>query len=834
VPEPDSPRLHPLAIAAAVETWAEDDPERLAAADTHSSITYGELAGRASSLAGRLTSQAEPSSSPWLPILVDRSVRSLVGLVAALWAGTPFVPIDATAPNARLGSLLARLGSPSRVVNASTGGVGSLPPGLEVIVEADTPGDRATPRPVARDDPGLVVFTSGSTGEPKGVVRVWGSLDGPTKEFRARADAGAVERVAMFRPLTFTAGLNDLGAFGGGHSLHLLDPSQLAPGALLDWLRSHQITWASLGASVGSTLVETTEGDLSLPDLTTVRLGGESTSWDLVARLRNVVAPDARFVSTYAASEAGRIARLEIDPNSELGAGPLPLGRPVRAGTVRLEPLEDDPSCEQVVVRDPVAVCYLDDPERSAQRFVTDADGARWWRSGDLATIDSDGVLHHRGRVDEMVKINGFRVEPAEARAALLAIPGIAAAAVVVHTTGTGRTRLVAHLEVTDDQLTPHEVRLELDRRLPKHLVPQALVRHDRLPVTERNKVDLDALRRAPVERWRPTPTESSRDERVQWIAGQVARVLDLGDVGVDEDIWHLGLDSLGALELCAALSTGSDPLDPTLLLSHRTASRIASLVDAPAGETGSAVVLNSGGSRQPLLVVPGGGGTAFAFRSLAQLLGADQPLVVLEPRGMHRPGPVDRTFEAIVEAALVQSRAFDRGESWGVLGYSAGGPTAFELARRLHDTGRAVHLILLDASPVHDSGGRRPNIGTRVGNRTLAENLRVVPMSVRRRWYVFRPGKPNYDRARYDAFATILRRANQEHAPVAADVPTTVIHVDGNEWNASVAQRWLRHVEVHRVGGDHFSMLHPPYVHDVWEIVRQATERDSDPVHPE
>jgi O-succinylbenzoic acid--CoA ligase len=133
--------------------------------------------------------------------------------------------------------------------------------------------------------------------------------------------------------------------------------------------------------------------------------------------------------SGMSATEVGRIAHLDIGPDHPIGEGRIPVGRLEPGVEVRLEPLEDDPSTTQLVIARPRAFGYLGDPELTAQRFFTDEDGTRWWRSHDVARVDDSGVYHHLGRADEMVKVKGAFVAPSRVEAALHSIDGIGAAA---------------------------------------------------------------------------------------------------------------------------------------------------------------------------------------------------------------------------------------------------------------------------------------------------------------------------------------------------------------------------------------------------------------------
>lgn len=837
----------PARVAASLAALARRAPDSLAVCDVRREMTAGELAAVAGATAQRVVEARRADPSDWLPVIVDRSVESAAALHAAVWAGVPFVPIDAGLPNARVEELLGRLGHPAHALVAKPDHATLLPATTAPIALHEAPGGAFGPQPVDPEALGSVVFTSGSTGRPKGVVRRWSALE------RGRTDlvdlgfepSEGPWRVALLRPFSFAAGLGQIATMAKGQSVHIADPASMGADALLDWLRDQRIDVLSMGATLAASLVRASRGQRRLPDVHVVRLGTEATSWELVEPVRALLAEDVTILCGFGATEASAGTRYVVGPDHPVGTGRIPMGRPEDPSKLRLEPVDGVGSPTQLLIADPRAVEYLGDPELTARRFVTDADGRRWWLSGDVVHVDDDGVYHHHGRIDEMVKINGLLVEPREAEEVLRAMPGIGNAAVLAHRTPSGGTRLVGHVVVTDPALNPEGVRSHLEATLPRHLVPAVLMRHDDLPPNDRGKLDRVRLQSMEVVRWRSTAVRSTAVELEVWLCGQVSRILDLGDVGPDDDIWQLGIDSLGAVELCASIDdAGYGTVDPTALLTHRTPTALARRLAATAPMPATlAVVLNPGGSSPPLFAIPGGGGTALAFQALAQRLGADQPLVVVEPEGLHRRGRPDRTIDALAARALDEIDARHAPDAPCVLlGFSAGGTVAYEVAQRLHRRGRAVHLVLLDAAPVGRPAGPRPafrsrdSVAERLTRRRQEGLVRAVPAIARERvrrlrvrWLARFPGAPSHDVLRYQAFQLMIGRALAGYQPEPAPFPVTLVHVEGNDL-ASRCAPLMPHLRVHVAGGEHLTMLQPPHVEAVAAAVSEAIATASPP----
>lgn len=825
-------------------------PEHLAVTDGSRQLTFGELGHRTAAVAHRLMERTEPTAAAgrivggtrWLPVIVDRSSASVVALHGAARAGMAFSPIEAELPVDRIAEVFHRLGDPKLALVADRRHLDLLPDGVHGIDVMDDRLDGSADVTVVDPlDPAVVSFTSGSTGRPKAVVWRWSAFTRSMQGERSRTPGIGSRRASHLRPFSFGAGLIRIGRVALGDSLHILDPRAFDPDALLDAMAHHELTDIHLGAGLMASLVRGSDVDRRLPTIDVVRLGGEPTPWDLLPRIFEMVSPDAMVQVGFAATEAGNMTSFIVRPGDPIGEGIVPLGRPNRSEMFRLEPVEGVEAAGEILVGDPQASGYLDDPELNAARFVTDADGVVWWRSGDLASVDEEGILHHRGRIDAMVKVNGVLVEPGEVETALRSVDGIADAAVVAKVAASGANRLIGHLVVDDDALTPESVREHLLRRLPSALVPAMLVRHERLPITDRGKVDRRALSDATWERWRSRPPRVGHLEQELWLASQVELILDLGEVGFDDDLWDIGLDSLAAVELCAAIAeAGFGEINPNQLIETRSVGALVGLLTSRECTVPTAVVtLNPSGDRLPVFALPGGGGTALRFQALAQCLGARQPVIVIEPQGMHRAGPVDRTIESMATHAVGEiTGRLGADDRCVLLGFSAGVTTAFETARQLLEQGRDVELLLLDSVP----GGRnrastespldpeRPGLLLRLVRRGPIASARRLPalIATRRRIrrlerLVLDPGPPSHELDRYLAFRRIHGAALTAYRPEPLPIPVTLVRVADNPIDAEV-EPFVERLDVVTVGGDHDTMLMHPHVGEIAALVARAT----------
>lgn len=817
--------LQPVTLSTALRRHAVECPGRLAVADVTTSMTFAELDAAASAVAAALDAVGTGGAG-WLPVLVDRSVASVVALCGAVRAGRPYSPIAADLPAARVAELVQRLGEPELMLVAPERVAAPLPTSSRVVSVAGAVQTEVPPHegvPVDAEAPAMAVFTSGSTGHPKCVVRDWEMFD------RAIADQVALGPVVDgddwrwggVQPFTF-GGSRALAVLALGGSLMVIDPAAHDTESFLDHLHRWGVVECNLVPSLVTTMLGASRGDRRLPRVRRVLLGGEPVDWDLVEPLRSMLADDAVILHEYGSSEVGRVFVHEVRGAPPVGGGRVPLDRPVARRSVRFDGVEGRSDVRQLMVRDPDSIGYLDDDGLTAARFTVAADGGRWYATGDLFVTTDDGCHHHAGRIDDMVKINGLLVEPREPELVLRSMPGVTAATVLPQRTSAGDWRLVAHLVVDPAAVTPESVRRALEERLPRHLVPAVLVRHDELPVSDRLKVDRSALAASPVTRWRTAPVRPPVDDTERWVIGQVGAVLGDDDVAPDDDLWALGMDSLGAVELCSRLADGGigEP-EPTDLLDHRTPAMIAALLRSGSNTHRAArVSFNSDGSSRPVVVVPGSGGSALAFAAIARELGADQPMVVVEARGMHTRGLPHLRVGSMARHVLAHLPVGLAGQPFVLVGHSGGGAVAHEVAALLAERGPAPVLVLLDPAVGEAVPATSEPFSARDPMRFVAAATRAT-----RLWFGSATGRVRPGPERYRWIHRLHAAAARRHRLRPAPVPVTIVRgaesavVEIDVPGATSVERLV-------VGGGHHTMLQPPHAAEVADVLRAVAAR--------
>jgi acyl-coenzyme A synthetase/AMP-(fatty) acid ligase/thioesterase domain-containing protein len=807
----------PTPIADGLVRHAQDHPDRPAVWDDQRRLTFGELDALAGTLACTLLEHFPTSgdgTSPILPIIVGFNVESVVAVQAATRAGLMHAPIEANSPAAMVADLVERLGRPTAAVITQPEQSALLPAGVTPLLVPTDAGPTVAPQAVDENAGGVVIFTAGSTGRPKGVVLDWESFESRNDDVLIDLGQADPPPTALMSPVSYAFGHWRALAPGNGYSVSIINPLRTDALDLVERIDRERIPLFLSVPALASSLTGRWPAGRRLEHVKEFHTFGEALAWGHVPDLRAILPDHAPVVSRYGSTEAFWTMAHYIPSDLPLGSGAVPLGTPLPGMGIWLEPVDpaDPDSPRQIVHAGPHrAIGYLHEPELTAARFGVDESGRRFWRSGDIARIDDAGVYHRIGRMDDLVKIRGKLAEPAEPERVLRAMPGIREAVVLPQPTEDGTARFVGHLELVEGStLTAGQVRAHVEQSVAPHLVPSILVRHDRLPRNDVGKIDRRTLlAEAPVP-WRTATPRPLADDYERFVVSAAASVLATSDIQPDDDLWELGLDSLAAVELTVILEDGGwQHLEPAMLLEHRSPAALARMredVRLPS----EVVWMNRDGTRPPLFCVPGGGGTAMAYRWLAAELGPDQPLMVVEPRGLHSPGRPDRTVEQVAARVLRHAGPLASVEPITLVGYSGGGVVVYEAASRLTAQGRQVRVVMLDApAGTASAAAGPPQRGYLVPEPTAPQAAKRAAM---RTWLRVFPASTVPREQRYRAYYHLGAAAMVRYRPGPARFPITYFHPADSQY----MDQWRgidAHLDLVEVGGDHYTMLEPPNV---------------------
>ncbi|WP_234737002.1 non-ribosomal peptide synthetase [Tellurirhabdus bombi] len=683
-------------------------PDKTALVFKDKSMSYQELNTRANQLAHYLLAEGVEVGDV-IGLVLDRSPELLIALLAILKAGAAYVPLDPDYPQDRIAFMMEDSGA--KMLLTSKKYQGRLESrATEVLVEnilsetkEDTP--KNPNRVVAGHDLAYILYTSGSTGKPKGVLiehrnlvnllHSMISMPGISKEDRLLAVTTVSFDIAgleLYLPLLVgaTVVLADAETAKDGRALvQAIDEQQISI------MQATPVTWKMMLAA---------GWEQKLP--VKVLCCGEPMSKDLAEKL---TARCESLWNMYGPTETTIYSTgKQILREDEI----ITIGRPIHNTQVYILDEQEKPLLEGVVgeiyiAGDGVARGYLNRPELNEQKFVKNPFGTGlMYRTGDLGKFTATGEIHCLGRIDQQIKVRGYRIEPGEIEHLLVTKGNAKEAVVLAREDRPGDQRLVAYV-VSKKALAEVEFKAEaatwkaqLREALPSYMVPSDFVNLAKLPVTPNGKVDRNAL---------PKPTSGNQSNSLEKAVPltemeklvKAIWVEELGKDGIDiqDDFFELGGHSMIAVQVMARLEKATKKRLPlSTLFEYSTIQKLASLLSVEEQKTQykSLVPIKPSGSKTPIYLVHGNGLNVLTFYGLANQMEADQPVYGLQAKGLDGTDEPLETIEAI--AAFYNSEIIRQNPAgpYALAGYSFGGYVAMEMAQQLKKMGKEVKMLAM------------------------------------------------------------------------------------------------------------------------------------------
>jgi amino acid adenylation domain-containing protein len=697
-------------IEALFERRARAQPAAVAIVDGANTMTYGELDARAAALARQIRARGSGPGAG-IGMCFERGVNAIVAMLAILKAGGVYVPFEPAYPAARSAQMLAV--ADVRLVLTEQRWCARFANRCDVLAYdgadiAPHDVDVIPPVPGSGADAAYIMFTSGSTGPPKGVLVPHAGIERLVVD-AAYAPITPADTLAHAATLAFDAATFEIwGALLNGARLAIVPAAVLlAPGGVRAAIGRDGITVQFMTPAFARELARSDPA--AVAPLRRLIIGGDVLDVATVARLQSA-APRTQLVNGYGPTETTTFATTHAIDVLAPGTRAIPIGRPIRNTRAyildrRRRPLPAGAPGELWIGGAGVALGYVNDAELTARKFRCDPfdgrPGARMYATGDRVRFLPDGSIAFLGRIDRQIKRNGFRIEPGEIEAALAADPAVSAAAVVVRGDGSSRARLAAYVATADPD--GGAIAQRLRALLPAFMQPDTIVALAALPVDVNGKVDRRALA-AHAEPAAPRAAAELADEAEAALRAVWEELLGVRPIANDENFFALGGHSLLAMRMLAEVERRyAVRLTAALLFEEPTIAHLARAMRDGAVRRAhhGPDAFNAAGARRTLFFFHGsirGGG--FYCRELATALGPDRPLIAIRPHAV-RHGPLPAIEAMAADAVALIKRGTPHGP-YLLGGYCNGGLVAFEVARQLRARGDDVaRVVLIDVPDV-------------------------------------------------------------------------------------------------------------------------------------
>ncbi len=664
---------------------ASKGPERVAVKVGPSHLTYAALDRQANRVAHAILARGLRPSP--VAVVVAQGLSVIPAILGVLKAGRIYVPLETALGGERLGYMLRDSGATSALVSGSAmSSVRAVAgPDVELIDIDDLAPGLSSETPsveVGADAPACIYYTTGSTGQPKGVVDSHRNVLHNVMRYTNTLCIGRNDNLTLLQSPSFSGAVSSMfcALLNGATSLPF-DVRHASGSELADYVDHEGVTiYHSVPAIFRSFL----RGDRVFPKVRVVRLEGDQSGRVDVALFRRHFSSSCVLSNGLGTTETGLARDVVVLDGA---------GAPVEVGQVG----------EIAVRSDYLALGYWNRPDLTERAFAPDAEGRRSYRTGDLGRLRTDGCLEHLGRKDSLVKIRGVSVSLTMVEAALVSLPSVREAAVVSTMDANDSRRLIAYyVPDAGSEPTASEMRRQLAERLPPQMIPSRYAKLAALPLNQNLKVDRAALpaptrERPGLDHAYAPPEDPTQAELVHiW-----QELLEVQPVGIRDDFFDLGGDSLLATAMMAAIQDALGiEASPSILLSGSTIEHVAASLARPAQPVAEVVPVQAGGSRAPVYFLHGDYlGRGIFCRKIARALGPEQPVFALTPCGLDGEA-APPTIEEMAARHLSALRRHQARGPYRLVGNCNGGLVALEMARRLAEEGEAVeHVFVIRTS---------------------------------------------------------------------------------------------------------------------------------------
>lgn len=856
-------------------------PNRIAVKTRQTQLTYIELNQAANRLARAIIAERGQGSEA-IALLLEQSANLIVSILGILKAGKFYVPLDPSYPQERNIKILEDSQAGLIITNTE-----NLPLAQELanpkgqylnVEQIDSHiSNENLELSIAPDTISYILYTSGSTGQPKGVLQIHRNVLHHIMKYTNSLKISTDDRLLLLVSCSFTASISDIfGALLNGAAVFPFNLKKEGLNKLANWMIEQEISIYNCVPTIFRYFIGLLDHQ-NFPKLRLIQMGGEPVTRKDVDLYKKHFDPNCILCVGYGATEINLARQYFINKQTKLEGSTVPVGYSVEDTEILL--LNNDGNAvatgevgEITIRSNYLCLGYWQRPDLTETAFISNSQDSRkrLYKTGDLGYFLPDGCLVHLGRKDFQVKIRGHRIEVAEVEMALLDITSIKEAVVVARVDPNNDPILVAYL-IVNEQHQPDfsHLRNLLKNKLPEFMIPAAFVVTESFPLTATNKIDRKALPTPELKEIYSSATfVSPKTPEEKKLATIWKTVLGLQKVGIDDNFFELGGHSLLAVRLIAEIEQDFGKyLSLATLFQKATIKHQAMLLcqQTDFQSCSPLVAIQPQGTKPPVFFIPGVGGSAIYFLELARRLGNDQPFYGLQARGLDGDLEPLTTVEEIASEYIKAIQTVEFQGPYRLGGHSFGAVVAFEMAQQLQRQGQPVALLaLLDLrAPVAGYNSQKldwdelqwlietaTHLEKLLGNKlkvsekvlqSLApkarlnylkqelervnllppdskiERLRSIVQTIKANELALLNYKPQNS---YQGSVTLLRTEESEHNQLGRPKDSPNEQTWG--W-----QHWSTEtVNVHFVPGDHYTMLNEPYVEILANKLKVSLEK--------
>lgn len=703
-------------------------PQNIAVKTKNYQWTYQELDHQSNCIAKELLKYSA-SQGERIALLFEHDAPMIAAILGVLKAGKIYIPLDPEYPRDRVEYILedalssAVITNNKNLIRAQELIQDSLP--LINIDEINLTENSADIKlEILPDTIAYILYTSGSTGQPKGVIQNHRHVLHFIRNYTNNLHINDQDSLTLLSSYSFDAAIMDIfGAILNGATLYPINIREDGLTYLAQCLLKENITIYHSTPTLYRHFVSVLSSSQQLPEIRLIVLGGEEVVHRDVHLYQEYFADKCIFVNGLGPTESTVTLQYFINKETKITRNSVSVGYPVEETEILLlnEFGEKTDIYGEIAIRSPyIALGYWQKPELTTAVFLPDSAGGsrRIYRTGDMGRLNSDGSIEFLGRKDFQVKIRGFRIELGEVESVINQYPNIAENVVIAREDIPGDKQLVAYIVPESKQvLTVEELRRFIKKKLPDYMIPTNFVILNSLPLTPSGKINRLAL---PIPETNPELTKNfivPRDELERKLIQVWQKILGLDSISIQDNFFELGGHSLLAVKLFWQIEQiFGQRLPLATLFQSGTVEDLAQIIrETSNNQSGieqqnqlnnswtSLVEIQPLGSKPPFFCIHGLGGEVLCFRDLSKHLGTDQPFYALQAQGLNGNQPFNTKVEDMASHYIQEIKTIQPQGPYFLGGYSFGGLVVFEMARQLHEQGEKIaFLAVLDTCLVN------------------------------------------------------------------------------------------------------------------------------------